>query len=532
MPDKDPGQQVTAAIASSTSGEVSVVVKAGYCSKEKRYQLAGQKAERGAEAKAEATVQGKLWEDRLNTTYQNGSLCAWVSSFHRDHLSCQLADTVPYHGSYNAGLKFIFGDDTVWLLRFPRVGQVHDDYADEKVAMEVAAINLIRRDTTIPVPKIEAWGVASQNPLGLGPFLIMEFIGGGISLDDLFKDVHGGTRLVRDDLTDTEIATIYRQFTNFLLQLFKLDFDHIGSLDSPRPELHFPVRPLTWKVHDILQSGGVNTFGERSRGFTSTTEYFQYVAEQDWEQLVHQTSSTYDQYDAMAKYRSFKALQSVIPDYVHREYDRSKFKLICDDLGLANLMVRSRNDLTIIGVVDLEWSYIGPAQLFGSAPWWLLMDRPTNQVWDCHDGEPVQITNRYIRYLDMFKRILEEEEAKTPGYENHELSRLVRWSEDSGAMWLHMLLSTGFNGPDSFPFTRLIQHIGEGEWEKRKREASDDEVAAFGAKKLRQLEQYNQDLEKIEAHIALVKEGKMKKEAFLTTYAPRSLPTMPPKGLC
>jgi hypothetical protein len=41
----------------------------------------------------------------------------------------------------------------------------------------------------------------------------------------------------------------------------------------------------------------------------------------------------------------------------------------------------SEDDLTIVGVVDLEWSYIGPAQLFGSAPWWLLQDRPINEEW-------------------------------------------------------------------------------------------------------------------------------------------------------
>jgi len=43
------------------------------------------------------------------------------------------------------------------------------------------------------------------------------------------------------------------------------------------------------------------------------------------------------------------------------------FKLLCDDFGLANMIVRSKDDLTIVGVVDLEWSYTGPAQLFGSA---------------------------------------------------------------------------------------------------------------------------------------------------------------------
>ena len=82
---------------------------------------------------------------------------------------------------------------------------------------------------------------------------------------------------------------------------------------------------------------------------------------------------------------AFKVLKSLIGDLVKMEYDCCKFKLICDDLGLANLIVRE--DLTVVGVVDLEWSYIGPAQLFGSAPWWLLQDRPVNSAWDCESDE-------------------------------------------------------------------------------------------------------------------------------------------------
>lgn len=78
--------------------------------------------------------------------------------------------------------------------------------------MEVAVINLIRHGTTIPAPKIQAWGVAAQNPLGLCPFIIMEFIQDGVSLNDLFKDVDGGTRLLREDHSNDEMETIYRQF--------------------------------------------------------------------------------------------------------------------------------------------------------------------------------------------------------------------------------------------------------------------------------------------------------------------------------
>lgn len=57
-------------------------------------------------------------------------------------------------------------------------------------------------------------------------------------------------------------------------------------------------------------------------------------------------------------------------------------------------------------------------------------------------GKPPELNNRFFKYLDMFLLILAEEESKTTGHK--EVSTLVRWSMDSGAMWLHMLLSCGF----------------------------------------------------------------------------------------
>jgi hypothetical protein len=52
---------------------------------------------------------------------------------------------------------------------------------------------------------------------------------------------------------------------NFLLQLFKLDFDRIGSLPSPQTESQSQSptlpRPLTFKAQSILHDGGVVTFG-------------------------------------------------------------------------------------------------------------------------------------------------------------------------------------------------------------------------------------------------------------------------------
>ncbi|KAG5300511.1 phosphotransferase enzyme family protein [Histoplasma ohiense] len=146
---------------------------------------------------------------------------------------------------------------------------------------------------------------------------------------------------MREDINDSDIEIIYRQLANYLLQLFKLDFDQIGSLSWPgvKTQSATPACPLTFKAHSILQNGGVNIFGDRRQGFTTTAEYFQYVVEQDWEQLVQQPNSTVGLYDTKNKYAAFKVLKTLISDLVNTKYDRCKFKLICDDIGLANLVI-------------------------------------------------------------------------------------------------------------------------------------------------------------------------------------------------
>ena len=208
-------------------------------------------------------VQGQLWVDKVNETHLTGRLCQWVSTFHPGKLPCVLDGTF-HHGAFNAGMKMVFSDSTAWMVRFPRVGMVSDDYIDEKVAMEVTALSFIRNRTTIPVPRVQAWGPAASNSLGLGPFIMMDFIN-GVSLSDLLQDPNAErpSRVMREDISDNHIEVIYRQLANFLLQLFKLDFDRIGSLPSPQVEAGSPTppRPLTFKAHSILQNGGVETFG-------------------------------------------------------------------------------------------------------------------------------------------------------------------------------------------------------------------------------------------------------------------------------
>ncbi|KAK0621402.1 hypothetical protein B0T17DRAFT_591296 [Bombardia bombarda] len=365
------------------------------------------------------------------------------ATLHPDRLPCSL-DGGFLHGAYNLCQKFTFSDNAT----------------------------LIRERTSIPVPTIYSWGVAADNPLGLGAFILMSFIK-GTSINRLLRDSEAAvdTRLMREDISDRDVESLFRQMADFQLQLFELDFDRIGSLPTPNTGFSVQIRPLTWKVHDIIQTGGVNTFSDRTRGFSTTTDYFQYVVGQDCEQLIRQPNSVAGPCDAERKYTSFQILASLVPEYINERYDRGPYELVCDDFGLANLIVKSDDDLTVVGVVDLEWSYVGLAQLSASVPWWLLQDRPINPEWDCDDHQPPDVAVRYFRYLEIYKRVLEEEEAKRPGHEKKEMFNLVRWSEDFGS-----------------------NHVGIDKWKKRRWAFDPEEVGAFVAEKTSQLEGYDAEL--------------------------------------
>lgn len=86
----------------------------------------------------------------------------------------------------------------------------------------------------------------------------MEWIN-GIFLGGLLID--NESRVIKEDISDDKIEFIYRQMADIMLQLHEIDFERIGNLPTPRTGASVPVRPLTWKVHDILRTGGVNTFG-------------------------------------------------------------------------------------------------------------------------------------------------------------------------------------------------------------------------------------------------------------------------------
>lgn len=126
----------------------------------------------------------------------------------------------PRAGSFNLSFRMEFQDGGSAIIRFPKPGTAM--FPEEKVRNEVAVIRYIQEYTSIPVPFILHWGTREESPLGLGPFIIMEYMGHAMGLDDTLNM----PTLKREDRAalnpDIDIDTLellYEQLADILLQL-------------------------------------------------------------------------------------------------------------------------------------------------------------------------------------------------------------------------------------------------------------------------------------------------------------------------
>ncbi|KAI3331425.1 hypothetical protein HD806DRAFT_518450 [Xylariaceae sp. AK1471] len=419
-------------------------------------------------------------------------LTDWVSTLHRDHLPCKLATHKrdDCRGAYNMNCKVIFDNGEKWMVRFPIVGKVMN--ADEKVEVEVAAMKLIRQQTNIPIPDVKAWGLAVDNPLGIGPFIMTEFIE-GIGVDEILQNADA--RIMKEDVSEDVVETIFRQTIGFQLQLRELKFPRIGSMIStsttrePGFTATINPRPLTKKTHDFLADGGVDILGLRGETYSSTTEYFHHIVDQDLEQLHMQPNSVDDAEDARDKFIYWNVMKALIARHVLPSRDNGPFKFMCDDFQPTNMIVNNEQDLKIIAVIDWEWSYAAPAQMVHSTPSWLLIESPN--AWPSVDKRLA----RFNKNLELFTRILEEEEQKVIDDDVHEdekPSALLRECQKQGRQWFHFILLRGFNGPSCVPFIKLREETAD--WDELVSAIPEDKIKAFVQKKVVDLQKYETQL--------------------------------------
>jgi hypothetical protein len=172
-------------------------------------------------------------------------------------------------------------------------------------------------------------------------------------------------------------------------------------------------------------------------------------------QLCEQPNSVEGLEDARAKYKFHHQVNAITSRFVAKEHDKTGFRLVCDDFRYENLIVNNDSDLKIISVIDWEWTYAAPYQMFSSAPRWLAVTPPI--MWDMPNGfQRIQ----YHGFLEIFLEELECEERKRieaqPSLEhNDRLSDLMRESMRNGKFWFHELMYGSFT-PANNPAWKVI----------------------------------------------------------------------------
>ncbi|KAK8158730.1 hypothetical protein BKA80DRAFT_344528 [Phyllosticta citrichinensis] len=348
-----------------------------------------------------------------------------------------------------------------------------------------------------PDGKLRREGMSADNNLRLGPFMIMDYVD-GLKLRELWKDPTA-SRLswhLKKDISDRDLRIVHGQMARFLLELYKLRFDKIRSLVMDDDgQVSFQGPPLTWTMQEIEAHSGIKAGGDRLEPFESSTEYFDWITNMDWQHLEEQFNSVDDAAHARAKYVFQKLFHKTIPRFVSPEYDSAPFGLVCNDFCYGNMLINNEQDLHIMAVLDWEWSYTAPLERRGELA-------------------------RYKEFLDTFMdELRREEEAQMDDSHGSnsssssvdaqpKLSVLMQKSWDDGTFWFNeIILSCYVGGNDTawkllckqYPKIAVADDIDE------------EALAEFVERKVRWREQYD-EIERIYAANSAAKKEKEAQE--------------------
>lgn len=355
---------------------------------------------------------------------------------HRKGIPTEMCD--PAAGAFNVHFRMKFKDGGSDIIRFPKPGC--SMFPEEKVRNEVATIRYIQDNTSIPVPFILHWGTREESPLGLGPFIIMEYInhetdvGKVLNMPEL--DWRDRPRL-NPHVDPNKLKLLYRQLADVLLQLSKLEFPNIGSLDEV-DEYSWEARrrPLSIHMNELVRLGTVARDTLAQGTFNSSSEYLEALSQLHIDHLTQQRNDAVDsetdcrrKYVARHLFHKLARQRKLLSD----AHINGPFKLWCDDLRPSNVLLDA--NMQIVGVIDWEFTYAAPVEFSYSPPWWLLIEQ--REYW------PDGISNWkdiYGSRLKTFLNAMEDVEDKAMAMgrlrEDQRLSLKMKASWDSGDFWV------------------------------------------------------------------------------------------------
>ena len=274
-------------------------------------------------------------------------------------LSCEIASK-PMFGSNNLVYIIQFSDGVKWVVRLPRHGCRFAILDATKMESEYATMELIRRNTTMPIPQVyfHTW---MSHRAGV-PFALMAYIEGKM----LFKFWHAPSTTEEQKLaTLTSIA-------RYMAELSTLTFPERGILYIDECDQVPCVGPA---IESVAQ------YPDDVWGASSLKPQYKSIKEAltAWlEDITYNTKSAESDRPLLTM-----AIES-IPDFME---GKNYYAISPPDFDSQNIMLN--DDGAITGFLDWDLVEVSPLSIgAGKFPMWLTRDwQPGSYEWENENGD-------------------------------------------------------------------------------------------------------------------------------------------------
>ncbi|KAJ5101917.1 hypothetical protein NUU61_004139 [Penicillium alfredii] len=430
----------------------------------------------------------KTYFDELEETNGDEECKAWLSRAF--DLRAELAAFVARRREGGVP-ENIFGDRRPdAIIRFPKPGHTASAYRDEKVVNEVQIMGYLRQNTNIPLPRVHSWGLISESPQQLGPFIIMDYIN-SIPLSTILKQPDLEDMVLNPNIDNTILDKIYHQIASYIFQLSQLKFARIGAIskDDASGTWHVTGRPLTYNINELATVAGYPDDQFPTAPFNRASDYLKSLANEHLIHLQTQRNLADNTEIARKRFTARHRFAQLVSKYYPDSEDYGLFIPFCDDMRPSNMLINPET-FQITSILDFEFSNAMPAEFTYDPPWWLLLSGPEMWLERCAMDEFLAL---YEPRMEQFLRALEQVESEMALEVKQRvglsLSTRMRDSWRTGRFWFDYAARKSFD-VDTI-YWAALHNDGAGI------ELLDDEVRAemepFTKIKMEQLKAYKEE---------------------------------------
>ncbi|KAJ0107756.1 hypothetical protein J7T55_000018 [Diaporthe amygdali] len=349
-------------------------------------------------------------------------------------------------GSYNVIYGLALDDSPP--KRLLRVPNANVAFADEKTAGECVIAQFLQDRTSIPTASVLHYGLSHQTP-EVGPHIIMKriehFWSMSSRLNKRYK-TRGARHILDNQIPRDELKALDMQMAHYLLQLLPHRFPRIGTLARLKHNTYVvQTRPLTIHMQQMIELSNIprSALPRKDETYSTADEWYTACSRMHIAPLLFQQNDfIITANDCRNKYVSRLIFHRLAKEgklsqfgFEEDSCGSEDFVLWCDDLRPGNVLLSEGDE--VVGIVDWEFTYVGPTQFALDPPWWLCLDNPHNY----DDGGLECFTKVYEKRVKTWLEAVEEVEKKVDPVSlrlphGMALSRYMRESWETGRFWL------------------------------------------------------------------------------------------------